>query len=111
MNEKIIEFLTAKQIDSFQKLRLLLFLMQHPDLRGTCNDLANRLYLGDIQLLERMTADLSSVGLLTKTETAWKLCDEPETRANLGHLSKLYDSPLTRQDLLASVMGATSIQG
>jgi hypothetical protein len=108
MNEKILNFLITKQIDSFQKLRLLLFLMQLPDLRGTCYDLANRLYLGDIQLLEKMTADLTSVGLLTKTETAWQLCDEPETRANLGDLSKLYDSPLTRQDLLASVMRTAS---
>jgi hypothetical protein len=106
MNDTILNFIQTKQIDSFQKLRFLLFLAQHPELKVTFHDLSLRLCLGDVRLLEKIVADLTAVGLLIGSEPSWQLCDEPEIRASLGHLSRLFDSPTSRQDLLARVMGS-----
>jgi hypothetical protein len=89
MNEKMLDFIHTKQIDSFQKLRLLLFLTQNPNLTSSLYDLAGRLCLADVGLVERLVADLASVGLLIETEPAWKLCDEPEIKASLGKPGKI----------------------
>lgn len=58
MGDMVASFIRAKHIDSFQKLCFLLFLHQHPDLIGTSQEFAERLYLGDVQLLEEIITDL-----------------------------------------------------
>jgi len=50
MDDDIINFVRDKQINSFQKLRFLLFLYQHPNLNATTQKFAERLYLDDVLL-------------------------------------------------------------
>ena len=106
MNEAIQTYIRAKNIDSFQKLRLLLYLYQHPHLKGTSQDLANRLHLGDILLIEKIIADLQQAGLIDRVENYYKLPDEPEVRLHLQHLAQAFEHPLTRQELLRQVKPA-----
>lgn len=50
MDNIVVEFIRAKRIDSVQKLYILLFFYQHPQLIGTSQQLANQLYLGHLPL-------------------------------------------------------------
>lgn len=108
MNEAVLTYIRAKNIDSFQKLRLLLYLYQHPQLKGTSQDLANRLHLADIPLIEKIIADLCQAGLIDCVENSYKLPDEPEVRVQLQHLACAFEHPLTRQELLKQVKPAPS---
>ena len=44
MND-LTEFIRVRRIDSFQKLRLLIFLYRHPESSWTSREIAERLYL------------------------------------------------------------------
>ncbi len=99
----ITNFIHTKQIDSFQKLRVLLFLQQHPEIEGTCQELAERLYLGDTLLVQEIVHDLQKADLLVSVEHRWKLSDEPEVKTSLQHLTRGFENPLVRQELLAQV--------
>jgi hypothetical protein len=108
MNEAVLTYIRVKNIDSFQKLRLLLYLYQHPQLKGTSQDLANRLHLADIPLIEKIIADLQQAGLIDRVENYYKLPDEPEVRLQLQHLARAFEHPLTRQELLKQVKPAAA---
>ncbi|MBI1880316.1 MAG: hypothetical protein HYR94_19200 [Chloroflexi bacterium] len=107
MNETITNFLQAKRIDSFQKLRFLLFLYQHPGSSGTNQEFAKRLYLGDVPLLEKITTDLQTVGLMDYVEGRYTLRWGPALKSILGDLAQTFEHPLTRQELLDRVRQKT----
>lgn len=97
------KFIRANKIDSFQKLRLLLFIYQHPSLNGTSQELAQQLYLGDSSILENIITDLTQVGLLNHIGNHFILCNDPDTRSSLECISRLFEDPLARQGILDQV--------
>jgi DNA-binding IscR family transcriptional regulator len=103
MNSIVINFIHARRIDSFQKLRLLLFMHQHPQSSGTSQEFAERLYLNDVSLLEKIVSDLQRVGLLDFVEGRYTLLGEPVLKSELQCLIKAFEDPLTRQELLNQV--------
>lgn len=103
LNETIYTYLRTKNIDSFQKLRLLLLLHQHPHWRGTSQELAQRLHLGDTSLIESIIADLHQAGLIDQVDNQYRLPDEPEIRSQLQYLARAFEHPLIRQELLKQV--------
>ena len=103
MNERITNFLQARQIDSFQKLRILLFMGQNPQRVGTAQQWAEWLYLGDKPFLEKLLRELQQVGLVNCGPGGCMLAPEPEIKTSLKALGKLFNDPLARQTLLRHV--------
>ena len=103
MMDPNIEFIHAKQIDSFQKLFFLLFLFQHPGIQGTSQEFGTRLYLGSTELIERILADLQQAGLVEKIDNGYKLHNEADSNPDLRRLVQAFEDPLTRQQLLDQV--------
>ena len=110
MDDIVIDFIRAKQINSFQKLRFLLYLEQHPDFCGTGSEFAKRLHLGDVSLLEKIIDDLQQVDVLINVGQHWKLTEAPEIGGGLRRLARAFENPVTRQGLLTqvSLLGAAS---
>jgi len=100
MNELVPIFVHSSHIDSVQKIFLLLFLFQHPDVKGTCQEFGARLYLGNTALVEKIMADLQQAGLIDQFGDDYKLHDEPQVRVCLGYLAEAFADPLARQQLL-----------
>jgi hypothetical protein len=103
VTSRVANFIRVNRIDSFQKLRFLLFLHQHPASTGTSQEFAERLYLTDVVLLEKIVADLLRVGLLDCVEGRYALPSEPTVKAELLCLTKVFEDPLARQELLDQV--------
>jgi hypothetical protein len=97
----IITFMQTKNIDTFQKLRILLFLHQHPEWSGTDQMYAKRFQLGDMTLVERVIIELQQAGLLECIEDRFKLSNDPDIRPHLEGLAKAYEKPFTRSQLIA----------
>lgn len=93
----------TKSIDSFQKLRVLLFFYQHPDIQATCQQLVEDLYLGDTLLLENILSDLHTAGLLDCTNNHCSLRKTPEITHCLQCLREVFENPIARQRLLDQV--------
>lgn len=111
MSEAVANFIRAMQIDSFQKLRVLLFLHQHPDFNGTGHQFAERLFLGDVALLEQIIHDLHQVGLVTCTDKGCRLRSEPQLRSCLLGLARAFEDPLARQAIVDRIRNDTSVPG
>ncbi len=110
MND-ITKFIRARCIDSFQKLRLLVFLHQHPESSWTSQEIAERLYLGDVPLLERILADLRAAGLVDCIGNGCTLKNEPGVRSCLQRLGEMCEDPLARQQILDQVTRGTFLTG
>jgi len=106
MNEKAAQFIRARQIDSFQKLRFLLFIHHHPTLTGTIQDFGSHLYLGNIPFLEDIVSDLCQAGLLDCVGNHFKLHNDPDVNSCLECLNKLFEDPQARQRILDQVRNA-----
>jgi hypothetical protein len=100
MDEQLNQFIQSYYINSFQKLRLLLLFQRQPNLVATKADLAQRLVLGDLILLEALLADLLAVGVLEDQIGAYRLSANPELWSDLQDLAHTFDDPLARQSLL-----------
>lgn len=100
MNSSAANYRLASHIDSYQKLRLLLFLHQHPDMKGTCQEFGERLYLGYTPLMEQIINELFSAGLIEQIENCFRLSHNPEVRSCLQELAGAFESPLTRTQVL-----------
>lgn len=100
MSTSTLDFLRNKQIDSFQKLVFLLFLHQNPGAKGTSQYFAERLYLGNVTLIERMIAEFKEKGIMDSNGQYHFLQNTPELNASLDHLNQLFEEPATRQSLL-----------
>ncbi len=103
MSDRVTDFVRARRIDSFQKLRFLLFLHQHPDLNGTSQQFAEYLFLGDTRLLEQMIRDLQQVGLVECLGNHCRLHNQPEVKSCLQCLARAFEDPLARQKMLDQV--------
>jgi hypothetical protein len=104
MNDTVGSFIRRGHIDSFQKLRFLLFLFEHPKLIGTISEFAELLYLGDVELLEEIITELQKSGLVECLEgNRCRLHDEPDVRSCLEYLARAFEDPLIRQEILDQV--------
>ena len=103
MNELMTNFLRVRQIDSFQKLRILLFMAQHPQRVGTSQQWAEWLYLGDTFFLEKILRELRQVGLVNWRPEGCTLANEAEIKPHLKALGRIFNDPLARQTLLQQV--------
>ncbi len=103
----IAKFIQARHIDSFQKLQLLLFLYQHPESAWTSQQMAARLYLGDVPWLEEMIADLQAADLIECAANRCKIRDEASIRERLQRLVNTCENPLARQEILDHVRRRT----
>jgi hypothetical protein len=108
MYETAANFIRARQIDSFQKLRVLLFIYQHPTLTGTIQDFSSQLYLGDIPMLENIVTDLCRTGLLDCVGKRFKLGHDADAHSCLECLRQVFDDPLARQRVLDQVRNIKS---
>jgi len=102
-NKALLSFLSAKKIDTYQKLRLLLFLHNHPHQAGTSQDFAQWLHLGDTLLLESIVSDLEAVSLVTQVENRYVLSSNPDIQQHLQDLAIAYENPITRQEILKQI--------
>jgi hypothetical protein len=100
---EIGRFIQANHIDSFQKLRVLVFFYQHPEASWTGPQIAEQLYLGDRPLLEEIIAELQAVGLVKCAAHRCKLNDVPGVKLSLRHLVNTCENPLARQEILDQV--------
>jgi hypothetical protein len=103
MMSDIAKFIQARHIDSFQKLRLLLFLYQHPESSWTSQQMAEQLFLGDVPWLEEMIGELQAAGLVDCAGHGCKARDEGGLRERLEYLVKTCENPLARQEILDHV--------
>ncbi|HXV42872.1 MAG TPA: hypothetical protein VEC96_07405 [Anaerolineae bacterium] len=103
MKGSIADFIQVKRIDSFQKLRLLLFLYQRPEVTKSLQQLAERLYLGHLPLLEQIMNDLWLAGLVERVGSRYQLSDDPQVTSCLKVLAATFDDPMARQQILAQV--------
>lgn len=103
MATSTLDFIRLKQIDSFQKLVFLLFLHQNPGAKGTSQYFAEKLYLGNVALIEQMIAEFKEKGLMGSSGQYHFLQNTPELSASLHHLHQLFEQPTTRQSLLDQV--------
>jgi len=103
MTEKIAQFIQTRCIDSYQKLRVLLFFHDHADSSWTSAQIAARLYLGDESLLEKIVTDLQAAGVVDCDARRCRLCNEAGLRAKLQHLVKTCENPLARQEILDNI--------
>jgi hypothetical protein len=103
MTTEIVQFIQTRHIDSFQKLRVLIFFHEHADSSWTSLQIAARLYLGDGPLLEKIIADLQAAGLVDCVARHCRLREEAGIRLGLQHLVKTCENPLARQEILDSV--------
>lgn len=103
MNSGLAQYIQSKGIDSFQKLQFLLFLHQHPHLKGTRREFAEQLYWRDITLLTKIIIDLQFVGLIEQVGKQYKLRNEPGNMFYLQKLARTFENPLARQELINHV--------
>ena len=105
---EIARFIQTRHIDSFQKLRVLVFFHQQSESSWTGQQIAKQLYLGDGPLLEEIITGLQTAGLVNCAAHHYKLSDETGIRLVLQHLVNRYENPLARQEILDQVRHATT---
>lgn len=103
LNQVQASCLCCRKIDSWPKLHVLLWLYEHRDLRLTCQELAQPLYLGDIGMVKAMLEDLRAAGFLVEENGRWVLADSPEILACVVYLHRSFTDPLTRQSLIERI--------
>ena len=108
---KAVEFIRSKQIDSYQKLRVLIFFHHHADSSWSSRQIATQLYLGEGPFLEEIFADLQAVGLLDCSAERCRLRDEAEISVDLELLIKTCENPLARQEILDGLNRRSLVSG
>ena len=106
--EVVSNFILEKKIDSFQKLRLLLYLYQHPGVARTSEQFGQQLFISDSRLMEEIIYGLRRAGLVDVIGQRYILRDDPAVMITLQRLTRLYDDPVSRQRLLDHVQGPSS---
>jgi hypothetical protein len=110
MND-VVKFIRARHIDSFQKLGVLAFLYHCPEATWTSQEIAEKLYLGDVPLLEGVIADLRLTGLVDCVGNGCTLRNESGVRSCLQRLDEICEDPLARQQILDHVTHSTFLTG
>jgi hypothetical protein len=109
MNNGVANNRLAKHIDTFPKLHFLLFLHQHPNMKGTSQEFGQRLYFGHTPLMDEMISELYSAGLIERIENCYQLSHDPEVLSCLQCLAGAFESPLTRYQILDRMKPRTSV--
>ena len=109
MNDRVANDRLARHIDSVPKLRFLLFLHQHPGMKGTCQEFGERLYFGHTPLMDEMINELFSAGLIERIENCYRLSHDPEILSCLQYLAGAFESPLTRPQVLDRMRARASV--
>ena len=99
-------FISDYRIDSYLKLQVLLLLHRRPQKSATLNELADQLFVGDVQALQRQVGELCQCGLLGCEARRWTLLDRPAITYCLECLKRTFDDPLARQRLLSQTMAS-----
>ena len=100
MSPAVATYIKTKHIDSFPKLQLLLFLYQHPNMKGTSREFALQSYLGSVPLVEKIISDLQNVGLVDRVEEQYQFHNEVDVNLHLQDLVKTFENPLDRLELI-----------
>ncbi|HSN73501.1 MAG TPA: hypothetical protein VL334_00260 [Anaerolineae bacterium] len=96
-------FISDHKIDSYLKLQVLLLLHRRPQKSAMLNELADQLFVGDVQALQRQVNELCQCGLLGCEARRWTLQDRPAIVYCLSCLERTFDDPLARQRLLSQI--------
>lgn len=107
MNDNVKSFVRNRQIDSFQKLRMLLYVFEHPHSIETCQDLANHLFL-ETPLVERIVRELQRAGLIHQVQSKYTVSDEPDVHLCLQQISNSFNDPVARQRVLECIRNDNS---
>jgi hypothetical protein len=103
MYDEVLDFVRRQGICSYQEIRLLLFLWQHPEFSGTYRQFCEGLYVGDCPMMERIIANLLERGVIERCGGCYKLAEQPELRSKLSQLAQAIEQPHSRQQLLAGL--------
>ena len=106
-----VEFIQSRQINSYQKLRVLFFFYDHADSSWSSRQIGTRLYLGEGPFPDEIIADLQAAGLLNCSAECCRLRDEAEITADLEHLIKTCENPLARQEILDGLKRRSAVSG
>lgn len=87
-------------IDSWQKLHILLWLHAHREQKLTCQELIERLYLGDEGMVKTMLIELRQAGFLVEADGRCALSGDSDVEACLQYLEQMFADPVTRQELI-----------
>ena len=96
-------FVQQRRLDSFQKLRLVLWLGRNPGREFNSAQLSAALHLSDQRLVDELVAELCETGVVGCRDGLWTLADLPELRRCLDCLVVRFEDPLARQQLLAHI--------
>lgn len=67
------------------------------------------MYLGNTPLLAKIITDLQSAGLVDCVENRYQLRDEPGVSLCLQHLTRAFENPLARQEILKQMKHSASL--
>ena len=101
--DMLTSFILVENINSFQKLHIVLFLYERLSGPGTFQEFAKQLHFGDLSLLEKIISELQVVGLLNCNENRYQLSTDPYLRLYLKHLVTAFADPLARQAILDQI--------
>lgn len=101
-------FISDHKIDSYLKLQVLLLLHGLPQRSASLDELADRLFVGDMQALQEQVDELRQCGLLRCEARRWTLQDQPAITYCLECLERTFDDPLARQRLLSQTSATRS---
>lgn len=107
MND-MVNFIRANHIDSFQKLRLLIFLGRNSESSWSIQQIAEQLCLGDMPLLEDIIADMRAAGLVDCAGGRCSLHKGWYVRSRLRRLAMVFEDPQARQQILSYVRRSAS---
>jgi hypothetical protein len=107
MND-LVNFIRANHIDSFQKLRFLIFLCRNSESSWSIQQIAEQLCLGDMPLLEDIIADMRAAGLVDCAEGRCSLHKGRYVRSRLRRLIRVCEDPQARQQILSYVRRSAS---
>lgn len=96
-------FVRQRGLDSFQKLRLVLWLGRNPGRAFSCAQLGAALHLSDQRLMDELVDELCEAGVVRCRDNLLTLADLPELRRCLDCLLVRFEDPLARQELLAHI--------
>lgn len=103
MDNTVAEFMRVRNIDSIQKLYILLILNQYAELTQTSQQWADSMYIGYLPMAEETLTELQQAGLVDCVGCHYQLGDNPQVRSSLQALWETFEDPLTRQELLERV--------
>ena len=103
MYNEVLDFMQREDIRSYQEIRLLLFLWQHPEFSGTYQQFCECLYMGDCPLMEQIINHLQEAGVIESCDGCYKLADQTGLNGSLERLAQVFEHPLPRQQLLTGL--------